>query len=281
VRLDYFGALREFPRHAEAAQAATQAVLDVLPVAELSALARHSPGLRGFDWQAYIRLSALRMVQVGDALDRAGVRAGRLLDFGSYFGNFSLFARRMGFNVEAADNYGDYGSAFDPFVAILRNAGVDLVDLGAGRDRLDALAPGSYDAVLLLGVIEHIAHTPRPLLLALNRLLRRGGVLVVETPNLAYAYKREALAAGQSVFAPIESQFPVEPPFEGHHREYTRGEILWMLDAIGHEPVHVSMYNYSLYGSAELTGRDARLFGQMRDDADKRELILTASRRRP
>jgi 2-polyprenyl-3-methyl-5-hydroxy-6-metoxy-1,4-benzoquinol methylase len=281
VRLDYLEALREFPRHAEAAQAATQAVLDVLPVAELSALARRSPGLRGFDWQAYIRLSALRMVQVGDALDRAGVRAGRLLDFGSYFGNFSLFARRMGFNVEAADNYGDYGSAFDPFVAILRNAGVDLVDLGAGRDRLDELVPGSYDAVLLLGVIEHIAHTPRPLLLALNRLLRRGGVLVVETPNLAYAYKREALAAGQSVFAPIESQFPVEPPFEGHHREYTRGEILWMLDAIGHEPVHVSMYNYSLYGSAELTGRDARLFGQMRDDADKRELILTASRRRP
>ncbi len=258
---------------------ATQAVLDALPEAELSPLARHSPGLGGFDWPVYIRLSALRMVQVGDALDRAGVRGGRLLDFGSYFGNFSLFARRLGFDVDAADNYSDYRPAFDPFVAILRGAGVNVIDLGAERGHLENLPAGSYDAVLLLGVIEHIAHTPRPLLLALDRLLRPGGLLVLETPNLAYAYKREQLAAGQSVYAPIETQFPAEPPFEGHHREYTRAEVLWMLKEIGHEPIHVSMYNYSLYGSDELLGRDARLFGEMRADPDKRELILTASRR--
>ena len=96
-----------------------------------------------------------------------------------------------------------------------------VIDLAEkGRD-LASFEEGFFDAVLCMGVIEHVPHTPKPLLLALNRVLRPGGTLVLDTPNLLYAYTRERLAQGKPIFTPIELQFNVEPPFEGHHREYT------------------------------------------------------------
>jgi SAM-dependent methyltransferase len=267
----------EFPQEFDPAWAATTAVMRMLPAADLQPLSVHSPGLEGFDWSAYLRLSCIRLVRVAAGLRRANLTSGRLLDFGSYFGNFALLGRELGFEVEAADNYSSYGGAFDPFTTLMSDAGVRVLDLKDTTRDLAALDFESFDAVLCMGVIEHIPHTPRPLLTRLNTLLKPGGRLILDTPNLLYLYTREKLAAGKSIFPPIELQFGVEPPFEGHHREYTPSEVRWMIDAIGHVDCETELYNYSIYGLSELTGSEAIRFRKMQADPELRELIMTHS----
>jgi SAM-dependent methyltransferase len=282
VRLDFPDFLnRESPHHLQAAWAATHAVLNILPKSDLSPLAVHSPGLKGYGWEHYIRLSLIRMMLVGKALDRAGLTNGRVLDFGSYFGNFSLFVRGLGFEVDAADTYSDYGHAFDHTLPLMQEAGISALDLtGDEQRRLSDIPSGTYDAVLCLGVIEHIPHTPRLLLTELDRLLKSDGSMILDTPNLGYIYTRERLMAGQSIFPPIEHQFIVDPPFEGHHREFLPCEVRWMLGQIGHYVADLEVYNYSLYGLSELTGADAERWRKMEADESLREVIFTRSVKR-
>jgi 2-polyprenyl-3-methyl-5-hydroxy-6-metoxy-1,4-benzoquinol methylase len=281
IALDFPAFLeRDFAADFPAAWRATQAVLDRLPGRDFSALARHSPGLMDYQWEHYIRLSAIRMARVGELLRRARLDAGRVLDFGSYFGNFALFLRYKGFEVDAADNYSGYGGALDPMTEQLRSAGAQVLDLARQGITLDDWSANGYDAVLCLGVIEHIPHTPRLLLEALDRVLKPGGSLILDTPNLLYVYTREKIASGRSIFPPIEAQFHVEPPFEGHHREYTSDEVRWMLEAIGHEVTDLELFNYSAYWLSELSGKDAEYWRRMESDPQQREVVMTRSVKR-
>jgi 2-polyprenyl-3-methyl-5-hydroxy-6-metoxy-1,4-benzoquinol methylase len=278
VQLNFPACLEgEDPRILRAAWDATNAILGTLPKSDFSPLAIRSPGLKDYGWDHYIRLSVIRMLLVGNGLKQAGLTSGRVLDFGSYFGNFSLFVRNLGIDVDALDTYADYGGAFEHSLNLMRSAGINLIDSSGTDNRLATIPDNTYDALLCLGVIEHVAHTPRPLLQELNRVLKPGGTLLLDTPNLLYIYTREKLMAGRSIFPPIEHQFPVEMPFEGHHREYTPDEVRWMLEQIGHEVNDLQTYNYSLYWLAELTGPDAERWRKMEADASLKEVIFARS----
>lgn len=269
---------REFAEHYPAADAAATRVLAAVNGVDLSALARHSPGLAGYDWTAYLRCSVARVVRVQRALQRHVAPGARVLDFGSYFGNFSLALSAGGYQVEAVDGYQGYGAALAPCVALQRAAGItihDFAELGHG------LAPlhGRFDAVVCAGVIEHIPHTPKALLETITALLKPGGILALDTPNLAYLYRRLALLEGQTVFPPIAQQYYTELPFEGHHREYTVPEVEWLIQAAGHELLSVETFNYSVFGQSELSGDHVTYFHAMQDDPSLREIIFAVSRR--
>ncbi len=268
---------REYPSEFDAAWDAVQRTLAVIAHVDLSPLAAHSPGLRGYDWTAYLRCSVARMVRTMEALRRQVPPGSRVLDCGSYFGNFSRMLQTAGYRVDAADSYGRYGAVFDSVIASMRAAGIQIIDT-TDAGVLDAHTE-TYDAVLAMGVIEHVPHTPRALLNTLSRVLRPGGVIVIDTPNLGYLYTRNKLAHGDSIFCPIQLQFDTEIPFEGHHREYTIAEIQWILGAIGQTDIEIATFNYSYYGLTELAGNDLVNHRRMIDDAALREVILAISRK--
>jgi 2-polyprenyl-3-methyl-5-hydroxy-6-metoxy-1,4-benzoquinol methylase len=280
VLLDFPGHLSpRFDHVLPACHAATDAVLALIPDGDYDRLALHSPGLKGYDWRAYISLSLIRLAYAVEALDRAGLgEDARILDFGSYFGNFALAARKFGCQVDALDSYGDYAPALTAERALLEANGVKIIDSSGDRDVLDRLGM-KYDAIFLMGVIEHIPHSPRGLLQYVCRQLKPGGLLIVDTPNIAYAYRRRQLARGESVHPQIDSQFHCPEPFEGHHREFTRDEVLWMLGEIGLENPQTELFNYSIYGLAELTGDDAAIHHAMEADPTLRELIFAQARK--
>lgn len=279
VRLDFPRCIeREHPETFPAAWAAVQDVLATLPGTDFSSLSRRSPGLQDFGWASYLRCSVVRMARALDALGTVGDQA-RVLDFGAYFGNFSLACARRGYRVDALDSYRFYGAAMDKVVALLRQANVsvrDADDLGADLSRLPE---GGYDAVLCMGVVEHIPHTPRFVLEAIDRTLKPGGLLVLDTPNLAYLYNRQKLARGESPFCPIAMQYETEIPFEGHHREYTVAEVRWMIERLGHEAVSLDTFNYSIYGLDVVQGQDLENLRLMANDPLLREVTMTVSRK--
>jgi 2-polyprenyl-3-methyl-5-hydroxy-6-metoxy-1,4-benzoquinol methylase len=279
VDLDFPASVaREFPREFPLAWSAIDDIVRTLPGSDFTALERHSPALKGYNWENYLRCSVARMVRVLRALS-ALPPGSRVLDAGSYFGNFALMCRRAGFAVDAVDSYRDYGAALGAARRVLAGDGVTVRDFADCGFDLAALTPGGYDAIVCAGVIEHIPHTPRQLLEALDQRLRRGGLLLIDTPNLAYIYNRQRLGRGESIFCPLPLQYDTEIPFEGHHREYTVAEVRWMLERVGHEVLSIETFNYSIYGAGRLSGLDAENYEVMARDATARELILAVSRR--
>lgn len=280
LKLEFPDCLREdFPQESQVAMAAVDRVLGVLGGATFEALERHSPALRDNDWSNYLRCSIARMVHAAAALRRAGVHGGRLLDYGAYFGNFSGMFADLGFEVDAVDAFSSYASTLERPITLMRSRGVKLLEFDeVGRDLL-GVQDGTYDVVLCAGVIEHMPHSPLGLLKTLNRVLKSGGHLAVDTPNLAHIYKRQALARGESVWPPLAAQFYSPIPYEGHHREYTAPEVAWMLHQVGHRVCSVELYSYSCYEQTTLQGRDITNFWKMVADPTAREYITTLSRR--
>jgi SAM-dependent methyltransferase len=279
VDLDFPASIeRAFPREFAIAWTAIADLVATLPGTDFAALETHSPALRGYDWANYLRCSVARMVRALGAVS-ALPAASRVLDFGSYFGNFALMLQRAGYAVDALDSYRDYGISLAKPRRLLEDAGARVLDFADVGFDLSGLPEQSYAAIVCAGVIEHIPHTPRLLLESLNARLRMGGLLVLDTPNLAYVYNRQRLARGESVFCPLALQYDTELPFEGHHREYTLAEVRWLLNRLGHETVLVETFNYSIYGAGRLTGLDAENFELMARDETMRELIFTVSRR--
>jgi SAM-dependent methyltransferase len=96
----------------------------------------------------------------------------RLLDVGCGVGTFLDVARRRGLDVTGID------IAEQP-ARVARERGHDV---RVGPLAEQELEPGSFDVVTLWDVIEHV-DDPLALLCEIRRVLRPGGVLLLETPD--------------------------------------------------------------------------------------------------
>lgn len=98
---------------------------------------------------------------------------GRLLDVGCGNGGFLLLARQAGWEVEGLDF--DAGA-----VQAARLRGLEVYH--GGIEVLDGRS-ACYDVITLCHVIEHV-HDPLAMMRTLNGLLKDGGSLWLETPNI-------------------------------------------------------------------------------------------------
>lgn len=113
-------------------------------------------------------------------LVRRHVAAGRLLDVGCATGDFlSEMARQPGWSVMGVEPSPDAGR-------YAAGSGLTVVR-GVLND--GAFAAGSFDAVTMWDVLEHV-YDPRAVIAEAARILRPGGVLVVNHPNTASLDRR-------------------------------------------------------------------------------------------
>ena len=107
-------------------------------------------------------------------LRRPDDTARRLLDIGCGNGGFLVLATEMGWVSEGLD--------FDPAaVQVARARGVDA---RCGGIQLLAAESEEYDVITISHVIEHL-HDPIEMLHSIKRLLKPGGRLWIETPNIS------------------------------------------------------------------------------------------------
>jgi 2-polyprenyl-3-methyl-5-hydroxy-6-metoxy-1,4-benzoquinol methylase len=263
---------KNYPEEFELALNASEKVVFAIKGHEFSSLETHSPGLKGADWSSYVVLSTIRMVRTLRLLRNRLKPGARVLDFGSYFGNFSIMLADAGYRVTALDSYDQYGSCFSGVKSLLTNAGVTVVNSLDSDDESAEIS--DFAAALLMGVIEHVPHTPRFLLDRIRSILSTKGLLILDTPNHAYLYNRQKLARGESVFPSIQAQYWTEIPFAGHHREYTVVELDWMLRTAGFSVLDFEAFNFSLHALPEIVGTDLENYYRMEDDPSSRELLM-------
>lgn len=109
-----------------------------------------------------------------DRLEEHKPSRGALLEVGSAFGWFLDAARARGWRVSGIEPASAPAGVRSPeSEACTHTGGVE-----------DAPLAGPYDAILLVQVIEHLAD-PRAVLERLVAALAPGGVIVLETPNVA------------------------------------------------------------------------------------------------
>jgi 2-polyprenyl-3-methyl-5-hydroxy-6-metoxy-1,4-benzoquinol methylase len=158
-------------------------------------------------------------------LNEAFPSRGRLLEVGSYCGVFLDRIRAAGWDAVGLEPYrpgADYAR---------RTYGLNIVDGALPRpDWPDA----SFDAIVMLHVIEHMPD-PSANLRELRRLLRPGGMLVVETPRFDSLMFRLLGHRERSVAA-----------CDGHIYFFTVPTLSRMLQQAGFEPVRIDLVGRTL-----------------------------------
>jgi len=213
-------------------------------------LARHNAGLgpHHTDLRTYLEASERRYVRIIDQFNRQRptLRAAEisLLDIGGFLGALPLALARCGVDVTLVEEYDYYYGAFDELKSFLEGAGVGVwaVDF---TQPLAQPVPRSFTVVTNLAMLEHLASSPRALMANIGAALAADGLLFVDVPNIAYWPNRLKALRGNSIHQPLEFMYESEPPFLGHHREYTVAELTALLTWGGFRVLETEVFNYT------------------------------------
>lgn len=107
-----------------------------------------------------------------DLLNKFGKINGRLFDIGAATGFFLKIAQKRGYSVE--------GVEMSDYAALMARR--DGINVYSGDMMSLALSAESFEVVTMLDVLEHMAE-PFKELLEVKRILKVGGLLVVNAPN--------------------------------------------------------------------------------------------------
>jgi len=118
--------------------------------------------------------------------------------------------------------------------------GINFIYCDIAKSKALPFPANYFDLVPFLEVLEHLitSHPPWQLFREINRVLKKGGYLILSTPNIAELIKRIRLLFGKHPVPRLknESEFYV-----GHYREYTLKELLYILDETGFKVEKVRM----------------------------------------
>lgn len=94
-----------------------------------------------------------------------------------------------------------------------------------------------FDLVLCNEVIEHLPQSPVLMLQEIYRVTKKGGFLMVTTPNIARSINRAKLLVGESIMYPIDVYFEEGGKgnniYHRHNREYVLNELGMLLKKTG------------------------------------------------
>jgi len=117
-----------------------------------------------------------------------------------------------------------------------------------GEIEVDGLpfADAIFDGVLFMAVIEHFHHSPKFPLMEINRVLKPGGFLYVDTPNSRDFRARIRPWFGRSNFPPLTSYYDL-PRNQTHVHEYTINELEFVLTKTGFEILDLNFFSDITY----------------------------------
>ncbi len=197
------------------------------------------------DEAAYLAFHRIRFRETLSRVAATVPAGGRVLDVGGQFLHLALALHAMGYAVDAAD-VAPY--AEEP--RLLARAGERLrVHPIRSLGQLD-FPDATFDAVLVLEVLEHLAQNPRPVWEEVARVLKPDGRVVVTTPNLyrvggggGAALQALRLLTGRGTGPTVDEVLTLQTGAH-HWKEYGRRELRRYFGLLGWRIVRMDSFNY-------------------------------------
>jgi SAM-dependent methyltransferase len=105
----------------------------------------------------------------------------------------------------------------------------------------------SFDIVMFNEVFEHLRINPIATLKEINRIIKKGGILYLTTPNLYMVRNIYRFVTGKGLDDPYyEFNKLNEVGYMGHVREYTVGQVAKFLSNTGYSIVSTAYHNYDV-----------------------------------
>ena len=172
----------------------------------------------------------------------------RVLDFGAGHCLYPAALALMGYESHACDDLCDdwhqEPGVRDRIINFAAAEGVHFKLLD--RDTPWPWEKASFDAVLVLDVLEHLHESPRDLLVSLVELIKDGGYLIISVPNAGNLKKRIKLLTGGTNLPDYDYFYWKHGPWRGHVREYVRGDLRRLAANLGLEVVRLRGANHML-----------------------------------
>ena len=180
-----------------------------------------------------------------DILPEGLSKHSRVLDVGLGTGYFSVSLRcEIGCEVHGIDlqrdgdleNQQRWVSRYDKF-------GIQFRYCDMTKEKLPY--PDEYfDLIIFSEVLEHliVAHPPLEIPREMKRVLKKGGIFIISTPNFASLGSRIACLIGRH---PSSYGFKDHRAYNKHHREYTPLELQWMLEQCGFKVLETRLENHN------------------------------------
>ncbi|OIO71422.1 MAG: hypothetical protein CO186_08735 [Zetaproteobacteria bacterium CG_4_9_14_3_um_filter_49_83] len=153
----------------------------------------------------------------------------RILDAGAGYGIQPAVFKQAGFDAYASDIYESL-AVYEP------------LDIAYARWNLEAeaapYADAFFDAVVLSQTIEHFTYSPKKPLEEILRIIKPGGWLLIDAPNISSFHNISRLIRGKSVHWSLKTHYLQQEPFitdgipyyDRHNHEYCMQDFLDIAD---------------------------------------------------
>jgi SAM-dependent methyltransferase len=132
----------------------------------------------------------------------------------NHFGGETEMRRQ---NVEIKGFYGE-----------TENYSFDFLNINVEAEDLP-FEDGYFDIIIFCEVIEHLTNDPAKALLNLKRVLKKDGVMILSTPNVARLENVARMVSGQNIYDPYSGY----GPYGRHNREYSKHELYHLMQKLG------------------------------------------------
>jgi 2-polyprenyl-3-methyl-5-hydroxy-6-metoxy-1,4-benzoquinol methylase len=180
----------------------------------------------------YLRAEQNRFVEIAMQLPSPSKQGAKLLDVGIAYGFLTVLLQEQGWKCEGLE-------VSENIPVYCKLAEAHKIPIHAGHLGIKTLPfeNESFDAIIFSEVLEHLRLTPALAFCEFRRLLSKGGLLFVTTPNFSRLTNVLKLLAGRN---PVE-KFPEDILSEDitehltHIREYTMREVRGLCEQQGFE----------------------------------------------
>jgi SAM-dependent methyltransferase len=202
-----------------------------------SSVSRRIVALDDNHWyRGYLDIEGERLFSDIEIITRAVPKPGRILDIGCSPPFVLASLQSLGYDAVGIDvNPAAFARSEAEF-------GFKAVKCDIEANPLP-FADGTFDAVLMCEVFEHLRINPVRTMHEVHRVIRPGGFLHLTTPNLFslggirnFLFKRSAFFCTRRELYDELNHINVEG-FSGHVREYTHREVEGFLSRVGFAPV--------------------------------------------
>ncbi len=173
----------------------------------------------------------------------AGTESDRVLEMGTYLQIAPVLKTKLGYGEVRGCYYGPAGKVDHRRVTSDTGEPFECeVDLFDAEEDPFPYPDGHFSTVLCCELIEHLASDPMHTMAEINRILRRGGHIVLTTPNAASLRALSAVLQGYHPGFYPAYLHPARLQSEGaarHNREYAPKEIWRLLLDAGFEVVRL------------------------------------------